>query len=487
MRNPFRTIRWQLIGSSLLAIGIPLLIFSTLLATLLWGFFLQELEGRLRSDAFLIAEDVVPLLAGGADVMQLETVVDRWDRHTGIRLIIADQKGIVRAGTAGFASLAIGHPVTEDLAPGLADAVHGHDNSTTWKSPQRDYEETMYVNVPVHSGDQIVGAVRVSYSLRQVLEKVRRIRRSLIAGVTAYAVLIVALTFWLATNLARPVEALNRGAQKLARGDLEERVPVEGTVEVEELARTLNAMAERLQGLEGLRRRYVSDVSHELRAPLAAIRGMAETMVTHGEEDPALNQRFLPRIITQTDRLARLATQLLDLAQIESGNLASTLSDVDLHEVVDEAVSTARQGRGPEKAVEVGLEPGLPNLRADRDRLVQMLLNLVDNALRHTPDDKCVRVMISQQGSRVEIVVADEGPGIAPEHLPHLFERFYRVDAARNVKVGGAGLGLSIVHQIVRVHGGKIAVESNLGEGTTFRILLPVEGPGARRESGPAS
>lgn len=471
-----------MIGSSLLAIGVPLFIFSVIVGRMLWTFYLDELESRLRSDAFLIAEDVMPLLADGANTQKLEAVVNRWDRHTGIRLIIADSKGIVRAGTAGFASLAVGQHVTEDLAPGLAAAVHGKDNSTTWKSPQRDYEETMYVNVPVDSEGKILGAVRVSYSLRQVLEKVQRIRLSLVAGVCAYALLIVGLTFGLATSLARPVEALNTGARELAGGDLEQRVPVQGPQEVEQLALTLNAMAERLQGLEGLRRRYVSDVSHELRAPLAAIRGMAETLVAHGEEDPALAKRYLPRIITQTERLARLATQLLDLAQIESGNLASSLSDVSLHEVVDEAVSTARQGRGRESGVEVELPDELPTLSADRDRMVQMLLNLVDNALRHTPAEKTVRVSAALNGNSVTLRVADEGPGIAPEHLPHLFERFYRVDSARNVKVGGAGLGLSIVHQIVRVHGGTITVESELGQGTTFSIELPLQ-----RESSAAS
>jgi signal transduction histidine kinase len=334
--------------------------------------------------------------------------------------------------------------------------------------------------------EQVVGVVRVAYTLTHIQQSIARIRRALLASVASYAFLIVVLTVWLAGTIVRPVENLRRSAERLASGDLDHRVPVAGTEEVVQLASTLNQMTGRLQQLEGMRRQYVSNVSHELRTPLAAIRGMAETIMLHGDNDPALRDRYLPRIITQTERLARLASQLLDLAQIESGDLVRDFNPVAIAPVLEEVVSTCAEGaaaRGIELVMDVlpwippadraGV-PFSPQVEGDRDRLVQVFFNLVDNALRYTPKGGQVSVMARAENRHVTVAVTDSGPGIPPEHLPHIFERFYRVDRARSRAAGGTGLGLSIVQQIVKDHGGEITVDSAVGKGTRFSVTLPL-------------
>jgi two-component system phosphate regulon sensor histidine kinase PhoR len=271
------------------------------------------------------------------------------------------------------------------------------------------------------------------------------------------------------------VEALTRDAQRLASGDLSHRVHVKGTEEINQLGQTLNHMTQQLQNLEGMRRQYVSNVSHELRTPLASIRGMAETLLFHGETDPELRERYLPRIVSQTERLARLATQFLDLAQIESGSVVKFLTPVTLSSVLSEVVATAGDRAEAEGVrVQTELPADLPELNADRDRLVQVFLNLVDNAIRYTPPGGAVTVSARRAGEVICVSVCDTGVGIPAQHLPHLFERFYRVDPARTVKSGGTGLGLSIVDQIVRAHGGSIQVESEVGRGTCFHLELPL-------------
>ncbi|HEU4753341.1 MAG TPA: ATP-binding protein, partial [Armatimonadota bacterium] len=458
-------------------IGIPLLAFAWLLSSLLWGFYLQQLEGELGSKALVIADSVARILSPRTpdDDARLGHIVDRWKRYSAMRVYVVDSEGVIRAATL---PQDIGERVREERRPGLLKALQGEIAATTWKSPNFGYEDTMYVNVPVKEDGRVVGAVRVAYTLTQIQQNVARIRAALLLSGAAYALLIVVLTVWIAGTIARPVEQLNEGAQRLAAGDLAYRVQVDGTQEVTQLAETLNRMSARLEQLEGMRRQYVSNASHELRTPLAAIRGMAETLLQYGEQDPSLAQRYLPRIISQADRLARLASQFLDLAQIESGNLIHSLEPVSVVGVVDEVVQTLTE-RAAEQQVELRteLEDGLPELLADRDRLVQVLVNLLDNALRYTPQGGVVEVSARRAGSDLLLEVADTGAGISEEHLPHLFERFYRVDRARGAATGGTGLGLSIVQQIVEAHGGHIEARSRVGKGTRFTITLPIRRP----------
>jgi signal transduction histidine kinase len=329
--------------------------------------------------------------------------------------------------------------------------------------------------MPVRSKGQVIGAVRVAYTLTQIQQNLSRIRETLLMGVTVFAVLIVLLTIRLAGSIVKPVEDLNRGAQQIARGDWTRRLHVNGAREISNLAESLNQMTRRLEQLESNRQLFVSNVSHELRTPLAAIRSMAETLIEHGKTDPTLADRYLPRITEQTDRLARLTSQLLDLAEIESGNLVLSPQPIALAEVVDDALrTTAGSAQAKGVPLVINLSPQLPDLRGDRDRLVRVFINLLDNAIRHTPPLGTVTIAAAEEGGHLVVTVTDTGEGIFAEHLPRLFERFYRVDKARSRQLGGTGLGLSVVDQIIRAHGGVIDVTSEVGRGTCFTLRLPL-------------
>lgn len=471
-----RSIRWRLITGGLVAVCLPLFAFVVVIASLLWRFYLQRTERELDTQARMIADVLAPTLAAPRSsslpaVLDPEDVVTRRRRYASSRVTIADADGIILASSTGRG---LGTPADDSRQPGLRDALRGHDNATVWKSPNFAFEDTMYVNVPVRYGGRVVGAVRVAHSLAEIQRDVGRVRSTLAGLIVAYALVLGALLATLAQGIVRPIEALQRDALRVAGGDLAHRVQITGQDEIAQLAATLNQMTARLQTLEGLRRQYVSDVSHELRTPLTAIRSMTETVLQYGESDPALRARYLPRILGQTDRLARLATQLLDLAQIESGNLVDTFAPVALGEVLDEVAQThapRAQALGVELTTTV--PPALPGIRGDRDRLMQVFVNLVDNALRYTPPGGRVMLAARAEADHVEATVEDTGRGIPPEHVPHLFERFYRAESARTARSGGAGLGLSIAQQIVAAHGGTIAVTSEPGVGTRFRVELP--------------
>jgi two-component system phosphate regulon sensor histidine kinase PhoR len=236
-----------------------------------------------------------------------------------------------------------------------------------------------------------------------------------------------------------------------------------------------------LRRLEQVRTEFVANVSHELRTPLTAIRGYLETLLEGALGDPAHARPFLEVAHRHTARMGRLIDDLTDLSNIELGRVRLERVPVDLSAAVDAAlavVSPRAAAAGVEATVEI--PPDLPFVSADLDRLTQILINLLDNAVKYSPTGGSVQVRAAAlPGRRVEVAVADAGIGIPPADLPRVTERFYRVDKARSRELGGTGLGLAIVKHLVLAHGGDLRIESEPGKGTTVRFTLPAAGPAA--------
>lgn len=226
-----------------------------------------------------------------------------------------------------------------------------------------------------------------------------------------------------------------------------------------------------LRRLEAVRRDFVANASHELRSPLTTVRAAAETLRTV-ENDSKATQRFIELIQRNADRLANLIDDLLELSRIESRELKLEIEPLELAAVVERTLSQHAH-RAQVKRIALAHDvSGVPNVRADRRALEHALGNLVDNALKYCPEGASVRVSASNEGNLVRVAVADTGPGIPAEHLPRLFERFYRVDAGRSRELGGTGLGLSIVKHLVESMGGVVSVISRAGAGATFSFTL---------------
>ena len=233
----------------------------------------------------------------------------------------------------------------------------------------------------------------------------------------------------------------------------------------------------RLRRLEGLRRDFVANVSHEVRTPLASIKAFAETLRSGGVEDVEHRMEFLDAIEKDADRMTRLVEDLLDLSAIESGRRAPRLEPVHLRDAVQEAAAAVMPlAKRKEVKVESLIPGDCPPVRADKDQLGQVLLNLIDNAVKFNKDGGSVTISVSFGEGKSTVTVEDTGRGIPSEDLPRVFERFYRVDKARSRELGGTGLGLAIVKHIVEAHGGEVGVESRLGVGSTFRFSLPAVG-----------
>jgi signal transduction histidine kinase len=302
----------------------------------------------------------------------------------------------------------------------------------------------------------------------------------LVAGALASGIALV-VARWLARGMTQPLRDMASAAQRMEVGDYGRRVQTASRDEVGQLAAAFNRMSAELENLERSRRDLVANVSHELKTPIAAIRAHLENLLDGVEApDPATLQVML----AQTERLSRLIDQLLELSRLESGELPLLREEVPLAPLVSQVLSeieVARSDRGVDVTSHV--PDDLPSVEADRERVHQVLFNLLDNAVRFTPSGGSVTVSAERHDGSVEVRVADTGVGIPAEHLPRLFERFYRADPSRSREDGGTGIGLAIARSVVEAHGGHINAESEPGVGSVFTFDLPVV-PAARNRRG---
>jgi two-component system, OmpR family, sensor kinase len=282
---------------------------------------------------------------------------------------------------------------------------------------------------------------------------------------------LVLLGLWTVCLGLRPLEAIGRTADAIAAGDLSKRVErAEGRTEVGRLGLALNAMLGRIEESDRRLRRFVADASHELRTPLTAVRAYAELFTRGADQRPGDLARAMGGIERESERMSILVEDLLLLARLDEGRPLDR-QPVQLDEVVEEAVETARTVE-PERPIQLDAEPA--RVLGDRERLRQVVDNLLSNVRVHTPDSTPVRVSVARHNGRAVVEVADPGPGMPADEAARVFERFYRADPSRARDRGGVGLGLSIVAAIADAHGGSASASSEPGKGSAFRISLPL-------------
>ncbi|MBM4457417.1 MAG: cell wall metabolism sensor histidine kinase WalK [Chloroflexi bacterium] len=403
----------------------------------------------------------------------LELLTQRFAQDATSHISVVDGRGNVLATSLPNA------PSSQATSPEVEAALAGKTAyAVRWDPLSR--QTTIYVAAPVRRLGRSLFAVQLSLPLAEVTKQTRRFWLSL--GLTALlAALAAAVAGWgLAQTVARPVGRLRAAVSCLADGEFGERVSEQesgGVVEIAELAAAFNNMAERVQEMIDRQRMFVANASHELRTPITNIKLRAEALGGGALADPLVGPRFTAEIEREADRLGRMASELLTLSRQDAAP-SPPREAVDLNVLAQEIVSAMTlHATRREVALTTDLASDGLRLWGDADGLRTVLVNLLDNALRYTPAGGRVEVRTRQAGQQAALEVADTGIGIPTEDLPHIFERFYRVDKARSRKgagaSSGAGLGLAIVQGIVKAHGGTIVAESTLGQGTTIKVALP--------------
>jgi heavy metal sensor kinase len=335
--------------------------------------------------------------------------------------------------------------------------------------------------MPIERRGRVDEVLQLAYPLYGVLREIDGLESTLLALVP-FGLLAAGLGGAFLTGRAlRPVREIAGTAARLGASDLSERLPVSGHDEFSELSSSFNAMLARLEEAFERQRRFTADASHELRTPLSIIKANTSMALEHPWPEERYRE-FLAAIDTAAGRQSRIVEELLFLARADAGRLARDVGPVCLIEALEEAAeAVTRPGYPgvPTKWVDgcwpcIRLESIDPALmvRGSGSELTRLFTNLLENAVRHTPPEGTVTVSARVDAMSVTVTVTDTGEGIAPEHLPHLGERFYRVDAARSAGTGGTGLGLAICRSITEAHGGRMTLESQVGAGTAVRIRL---------------
>jgi signal transduction histidine kinase len=360
-----------------------------------------------------------------------------------------------------------------DLPPDTPGRVPRWDvkGSNVWASIPTDDGGSLVVMYPSPTRGGALGRISATLGFLQSVWW-----RFLLAGAIA-AVIALGLARWFARGMTQPLRDMAEAARRMETGDYSTRVHTSSRDEVGQLAVAFNRMSSELELLETSRRDLVANVSHELKTPIAAIRAHLENLLD-GVEEP--NPETLEVMLAQSERLGRLVEQLLDLSKLESGEVPLRREEIVLAPLVSLVMSEIEVASADRDVdVRSDLPDDLPPIEADPERVHQVIFNLVDNAVRFTPEGGHVRIEAHGHNGSVEVSVVDTGVGIPPEALPRLFERFYRVDPARTREDGGTGIGLAIARSVVEAHGGTIRAESEPGHGSTFTFDLPVARPAA--------
>lgn len=473
------SIRTRLLASFLAVALVAAAGLSYYFLTQIEAYGLRKLEERLgsetRTSAALLGalyEETAKSSVTGLPASRVSQALKDASSDTSSRLRVIGSDGVVLADSGTPSS--VGSSFRD--RPEIARALRGAYGAATRKTDLG--RVALYVAWPITANGRVVGATYASSTTFSILTLLYDYRRQLALLIVGYVIVALLVAEALGRWLTGPLRKLETGAAALA-SDHSVRVEPEGPREVRALAEAFNQLARDIETSTGVlyeeerrKSRFVSDVSHELRTPLTAIRGAAETLLEEGVSDED-RRRFLSRIVNESDRLARLANDLLTLQRIEGATGELPLGPVDLRRVATLAVESLEHVAS-ERGVAVALSGEAPVILGDRDRLQQVIANLIDNATRMSPAGGRVDVRLSEEGGRSVVVVSDQGPGIPTEDLPRLFDRFFRSEMARTRTTGGAGLGLAIVKAIVDGHGGEIEARNLPGSGAQFIMRFPV-------------
>jgi len=428
----------------------------------------QQLQAQGRKLAAILQEN------GWTDaaLKSFQAAAEVLDSGNTAHVWLVDKTGTVKAASQSVRSR-VGQPA-EDLPPGIRPTRQRPSGDAVRAVPAQGPVAV----VPITRSGQIEGAVVLRPVNRSVLHPQISIMRFILWGALASAIVLAVISFFLSQRLSRPVARVSAAARRLAQGDFSSRVEWNAKDEMGRLAEAFNEMATELDSLETARKDLMANVSHELKGPLARISGYLEAIEdgVGGEEARAQHFGIVRR---EVGRLTRLVNDLLDYSRLEAKRLKLHPFPCDL---APSLVRAAQVFVAPAAAAGVTLEvqipATLPIVSCEPERVEQILANLLENALSFTPSGGQVTVSATGQEGLLEVQVADTGPGVEPGELEQIFERFYKRDPARTPQSrGGFGLGLTIVKQLVELHGGTVFATSELGRGSRFGFRLPIARP----------
>ena len=461
----------------LLVAGITVMGFVQMYLSM--SYFVGERKSAL-SGVVQVAAKQVSLLQQGEDLPQLsEEDRDRMQQAIGIvsetsdsSLLLADAQGNVVLA-AGF-DQALGAQIPRNVLDQMAGGQKAMFDSGTLGGV---YDKGQYTAgcVLTDAAGQVRGYAFASSNISALNGYVADMFSTFILSAGLMLLISSLLSVVFTTRLTLPLRRIAEAARKFGAGDFSTRVPVEGEDEVAQLAVTFNNMAANLEAIDSSRSNFMGNIAHELRTPMTSVKGFVDGMLD-GTIPPELYNHYLGVVSQEVGRLTRLIQNMLDISKLEAGEYQVNARSYDVWESITGAALAAEQRIESGKIQIQGLVPERTMVYADPDLVHQVVYNLLDNAIKFTPEEGIIRFGVTRSGGQVTVSIWNTGPGIAPEALPFVFDRFFKEDRSRGLNTRGSGLGLHICKVLVNLSGGKIWVESQEGEWCRFSFTLPAEG-----------
>lgn len=379
-----------------------------------------------------------------------------------LQVINADGEAVV--SSSGFVP-------QEQTMPDYELAKTAEDQMGVWHGRTADGESVMAMSVVIRDGQQnVLGSVRYIVSLELVNRQLLIFSVLMLLFGLAIVFFVMLSSTYFVNTIVSPVAEIGRAARRIALGDYDFRIEKKYDDEIGDLCDTINYMAGEISAAEQMKNDFISSVSHELRTPLTAIKGWSETLREGGAGDAEMTAKGLEVISDEAERLSGIVEELLDFSRMQSGHISMQFTRMDLLAELEEAVVLFRDRAKREGIGLIYVEAAeLPPIVGDRDRLKQVFINIIDNAIKYSNPGGRVRVEAADMGAHVQVVISDSGVGIAKADLPNVKNKFYKANRTRP----GSGIGLALADEIVRRHKGKLEIESEEGVGTTVTITLP--------------
>lgn len=432
---------------------------------------ISEIKVQMLSQGNIIADQVESSFTGISNeytFQYLENLVKRQSLDINSRILLLNTDGLVLLDTHDDLS-----GENYSRIPEVKQALQGVSISEIYNISSTG-EKVLYTAIPILDRDGVIGAVFMSTSADHIFDKVSNTLRNLMILSMVGLAITAVIGFAFADILSSPIENITEYVRDITKGVHDQRIQVVGNDEIANLCNAFNSMAAKLDQVDDQRKMFVSNVSHELRTPMASVKILCESLLANDHWEEAVYREFLTDINDEVNRLNNIIDSLLYLVNLEKKELELTYEVTYVNYLVLNVIKRLKP-LANKKALEIKFHAEEKiQMDADREKIQQCLFNIVGNAIKYTPEGGQIDVYLKiDRLGNVVIEVQDTGIGIPEERVNHIFDRFYRVDEARNRKTGGTGLGLSIAQQIIHLHQGLIYAESKVNEGTKFTIMLP--------------
>lgn len=466
-----RGIFGKVLWANVMILVISMTVTAASLFALLGGYLKNEREGKMLASAKQVVAATQNILSGSVPESVIPRILELYSDSGRALVFILDAGGVplYRVGEKYL------HANEDKITAGMIQgALAGRTTSTLGTFGGVFDEQTLTVLMPISYGRSVVAVLLMSTSMPQITQARTDVMLIFLIAILISAILSVIVSYFLSKKLTDPIKRISAAAKSIASGEFGERVDISSKDELGLLAVSFNRMAKSLEELEKMRSGFISNVSHELRTPMTTIGGFVEGILD-GTIDQSDYDKYLTIVLSEIKRLSRLVNDLLDTARLESGVMELNITDFNVNQMIREIIVTYERAIMEKNiGVSVEFERDECAVSADGDAIHRVMVNLLDNALKFTPENGHLFIRSRVRGKKAEITVQNSGDGIDPEQLRRIWERFYKTDASRSVNKKGVGLGLFIVKAIVAAHKEEIRVESEKGKYTRFIFTLKI-------------